>query len=122
VTVRRRITGERHDDNEGGEADDLSPDGSQVSKAAPSVHRQVLDCHDDGVYRCAGCGAELSGASTKYDSGTAGRATEPMFADAVEVHTDRSLGMVRTEVASGAAGIWVTSSTTARAPRASATA
>ena len=57
------------------------------------------DCHDDGVYRCAGCGAELFDASTKFESGTGWPSfTEPMVADAVEIKRDVSHGMVREEV------------------------
>jgi peptide-methionine (R)-S-oxide reductase len=57
------------------------------------------DCHDDGIYRCAGCGAELFEAGTKYDSGSGWPSfTEPMFADAVEVRVDRTHGMTREEV------------------------
>ena len=60
---------------------------------------QYWDCHDDGIYRCAGCGAELFDAGTKYDSGSGWPSfTEPMFAAAVELRVDRSHGMTREEV------------------------
>ena len=55
--------------------------------------------HDNGVYRCAGCGAELFDARTKFDSGTGWPSfTEPANLENVELHTDRSYGMIRTEV------------------------
>ncbi len=54
---------------------------------------------DDGVYRCGACGNELFSSDAKFDSGTGWPSfTEPAFADAVELHEDRSLGMTRTEV------------------------
>ena len=57
------------------------------------------DNHEAGTYRCAGCGAELFDASTKFESGTGWPSfTEPAVAEAVELHHDRSHGMVRTEV------------------------
>jgi len=60
---------------------------------------EYWDCHDDGIYRCAGCGAELFDSGTKYDSGSGWPSfTEPMFADAVEIRVDRSHGMTREEV------------------------
>lgn len=53
----------------------------------------------DGVYYCAGCGAELFDADEKYDSGSGWPSfTAPVDIDAVEEIRDMSHGMIRTEV------------------------
>src|SRR5919106_5832088 len=55
--------------------------------------------HTPGIYRCAGCGAELFDAATKFESGTGWPSfTEPKVAEAVELRPDHSHGMQRTEV------------------------
>jgi peptide-methionine (R)-S-oxide reductase len=54
---------------------------------------------DDGVYRCACCGAELFRSDAKFDSGTGWPSfTEPIAAGRVKTEEDRSLGMRRVEV------------------------
>jgi peptide-methionine (R)-S-oxide reductase len=61
--------------------------------------------HDDGVFRCAGCGAELFDSNTKFESGTGWPSfTEPVNRQNVELHTDLSYGMTRTEVTCKACG------------------
>jgi peptide-methionine (R)-S-oxide reductase len=54
---------------------------------------------DSGMYRCAGCGADLFASDTKFESGTGWPSfTEPALAAAVELRADNSLFMRRTEV------------------------
>src|SRR5688500_13398619 len=60
---------------------------------------KYVDCHDDGMYRCAACGAALFSSDTKFESGTGWPSfTEPAVVEAVELRTDTGHGMVRTEV------------------------
>jgi peptide-methionine (R)-S-oxide reductase len=57
------------------------------------------DAKEPGVYRCAGCGAEVFRSGTKFDSGTGWPSFyEPASDDAVETEEDRSFFMRRTEV------------------------
>ena len=81
---------------------ELTPAQYQVLRHAgtePAFTGEYWDCHDDGVYRCAACGAELFSSDTKFESGTGWPSfTEPAVAEAVELRRDNSHGMVRTEV------------------------
>lgn len=62
-----------------------------------------LNRTEDGIYRCAACGAELFKSDTKYESTVPGLIGWPSFhdpasSDAVILQDDTSMGMHRTEV------------------------
>jgi peptide-methionine (R)-S-oxide reductase len=57
------------------------------------------DENSDGIYRCAGCGAELFRSDTKFESGSGWPSFyEPTSLESVVTETDTSYGMRRTEV------------------------
>ncbi|MFY9587218.1 MAG: peptide-methionine (R)-S-oxide reductase MsrB [Actinomycetota bacterium] len=81
---------------------ELTPEEFKVLRGAGTERAftgKYWDVHDDGVYRCRACGAELFDSETKFESGTGW----PSFSDAavaenVEVRKDLSHFMVRNEV------------------------
>jgi peptide-methionine (R)-S-oxide reductase len=59
----------------------------------------LLDVHDPGLFRCAGCGAALFRSDDKFDSGSGWPSFTRARTDGVIVeHEDRSFGMRRTEI------------------------
>ena len=87
---------------------ELDPDAYAVLRKAateaPFTGRYAMT-KDAGMYRCAGCGAELFSSDTKFDSGSGWPSfTEPAVAAAVETRPDNTLFMRRTEVVCRACG------------------
>lgn len=63
------------------------------------------DCHEEGVYRCVCCGAELFASADKFESGTGWPSfTAPADPASVEAESDFSFFMRRTEVHCAACG------------------
>ena len=60
---------------------------------------EYVDTKTIGVYRCRACSAELFRSDTKFDSHCGWPSFyDPADSDAVELLTDRSMGISRTEV------------------------
>ena len=71
----------------------LRHEGTEAPFSSPLDH-----LFKKGVYDCAGCALPVFQSQTKFDSGTGWPSFWEPIADAVRTTTDRTLGMVRTEV------------------------
>lgn len=55
--------------------------------------------HEEGIYKCTGCGKPLFSSDKKFDSGTGWPSFyEPINKDDIEEKIDKSHGMVRKEI------------------------
>jgi peptide-methionine (R)-S-oxide reductase len=80
----------------------LSPEQFEVlrkSATEPAWSGELLHVDSDGVFRCAGCEAELFSTDNKFESGSGWPSFDRAVKDGtIEQHTDRSFGMARTEI------------------------
>jgi peptide-methionine (R)-S-oxide reductase len=82
--------------------EELGPERYAVCRrkgTEPAWSGEYHDCKEEGVYRCACCGAPLFDSRAKYDSGTGWPSFwAPIDPASVEEIPDGSHGMIRTEV------------------------
>ncbi|MGE0799479.1 MAG: peptide-methionine (R)-S-oxide reductase MsrB [Lautropia sp.] len=71
----------------------LRHEGTEEPGSSPLNHE-----HRPGVFSCAGCELQLFSSATKFDSGTGWPSFWKPLPNAIGTRTDRSYGMVRTEV------------------------
>ena len=80
----------------------LTPEQYEVLRRAGTERAfsgKYVNEHADGTYHCAACGAELFDSTTKFESGSGWPSFyQTKAAGAVELITDSSHGMTRTEV------------------------
>ncbi len=78
----------------------LTPEQYYITRqrgTEPPFTGKLYRNHDDGVYRCVACGAELFQSGTKFESGSGWPSFYLPVNSSVETHEDNSLGMRRVE-------------------------
>jgi peptide-methionine (R)-S-oxide reductase len=79
----------------------LTPEQYSVTRekgTEPAFSGALYKNHDDGMYRCVACDAELFRSDTKFESGSGWPSFWlPVTPEAVETHEDISHGMRRVE-------------------------
>ena len=87
---------------------ELTPEEYRVLRekgTEPAFTGEYDHVFDPGAYHCAGCGALLFESDAKYDSGCGWPAFfAPAREAAIDEESDRSHGMIRTEVLCAACG------------------
>lgn len=87
---------------------DLGPERFTILRRAGTERAwtgELLREKRPGVFRCGGCGNELFDQTTKFESGSGWPSFfDAVRPDAIELHEDRTHGMVRTEVLCAACG------------------
>jgi peptide-methionine (R)-S-oxide reductase len=81
----------------------LTPEQYEVLRQAGTERPwsgKYVHHHEDGTYRCAGCGAVLFNSDAKFESGSGWPSFYQLAGgdESVELIEDRSHGMLRTEV------------------------
>ena len=80
----------------------LTPEQYYVTRqkgTEPAFSGALYQNHDDGMYHCAACDAELFKSDTKFESGSGWPSFWlPIAPESVETHEDVSHGMRRVEV------------------------
>ena len=80
----------------------LTPQQYEVTRqkgTEPAFSGEYYDFREEGVYQCVCCGNDLFSSETKFDSGTGWPSFwSSVSKDSVELKSDNSHGMQRTEV------------------------
>lgn len=86
----------------------LTPDAYAVLRqkaTEPPGSGSLLHVDGEGVFRCAGCGAELFSSDAKFDSGSGWPSFDRAVREGtIREHADRTLGMIRTEISCARCG------------------
>jgi peptide-methionine (R)-S-oxide reductase len=81
---------------------ELTPEQYYITRqkgTEPAFSGALYRNHDDGIYRCIACDAELFKSDEKFESGSGWPSFwQPVSPNAVERHEDNTYGMRRVEV------------------------